>query len=175
MIPFDNRQLSGLEWRQESAFGRKHQLMSSDSVLAEIHFVKTLGTLAEAHTASSAWSFKRKGVFTSSVGARPLGEEREIATYHPNWTAMKGLVQFESGEQYHLRSANMWASEWIVTDSHGQPVLRFHNKGFLKHGAQLDVEESARTIPHLPFLILFIWYILLLHQMDSSSTVVVGS
>lgn len=88
---------------------------------------------------------------------------------------MKGLVQLESGEQYHLRSANMWASEWIVTDSHGQPVLRFHNKGFLKHGAQLDVEESARSIPHLPFLILFIWYILLLHQMDSSSAVVAGS
>lgn len=175
MLPFDNRQLSGLEWRQESAFGRKHHLMSGDSVLAEIHFVKTLGTLAEARTATSAWSFKRKGVFTSTVGARPLGEEREIASYHPNWTAMKGLVRLENGEEYQLRSANLWASEWILSSGQGEQVLRFHNKGFLKHGAQLDVEERVRSNPQLPFLITFTWYILLLHQMDSSSAVIVGT
>ncbi|HNY41520.1 MAG TPA: hypothetical protein PKJ41_14060 [Bryobacteraceae bacterium] len=169
MIPFDNRQLSSLEWRQESAFGRKHHLMSGDSALAEIHFVKTLGTLAEARTASSAWSFKRKGVFTSTVGARPLDEEREIAIYHPNWTSHKGLLRLENGEEYLLRSANLWASEWVLSDGGGEPLLRFHNKGFLKHGAQLVVEERAKSNPQLPFLITFAWYILLLHQMDSSA------
>lgn len=172
MIPFDSRQLSGLEWRQESTFANRHHLKQGDSILAEIHFVKTLGTLAEARTASSAWSFKRKGVFTSVIGARRLGEDHEIATYNPNWTSHKGLLRLEGGHEYQLRAANIWASEWILSEIDGNEVLRFHNKGFLKQGAQLDVDERAKSNPQLPLLITFCWYILLLYQMDSSAAVV---
>jgi hypothetical protein len=171
MIELDTRQLSGLEWRQESAFGQKHCLKMGDSVLAEVAFVKTFGTLAEARTASAAWSFKRKGVFSSTVGARPLGEEREIAAYHPNWSSHKGLLRLESGEEFHLRAANFWASEWVLSDAEGQALLKFHNRGFLKHGAQLDVDEMIKAHPQLLLLITLTWYILLLHQMDSTAAV----
>jgi hypothetical protein len=168
MMEFDRRQLSGLEWHQESAFGRKYNLKSGDSVLAEVAFVKTLGTLAEARTAGNAWTFKRKGVFSSSVGARPLGEEREVATYQPNWTSSKGLMRLDSGEAFQLRSANFWASEWLLSDMDGIAILRFHNRGFLKHGAQIDIEEKGRSHPQLELLLTLTWYILVLHQMDST-------
>ncbi len=168
MIEFDRRQMSGLEWRQESAFGRRYNLKLGDSVLAEVAFVKTLGTLAEARTAKSAWSFKRKGVFSSTVGARPLGEEREVATYLPNWTSSKGLMRLDNGEEFQLRSANFWASEWLLSDLDGAPVLRFHNRGFLKHGAQVDIEEKGRAHPQLELLLTLTWYILVLHQMDAT-------
>jgi len=174
MIPFNNRRLSGLEWQQESTFARKHHLMQGDSTLAEIRFVKTLGTLAEARTDSDAWSFKRQGIFSSSIGARRLGEERDIATYLPNWTSHKGLLRLEGGEEYQFRAANFWASEWVLSGADGHEVLRFHNKGFLKHGAQLDVAANADSNPHLALLITFTWYILLLYQMDSSAVIVAG-
>ena len=177
MVEFDCRQMSDFEWHQESAFGRKYQLRSGDSALAELVFVKALGTLAEARTVKSAWSFKRKGVFSSTVGARLLGEEREIAVYHPNWTSHKGLLRLENGEEYQLRSANLWASEWILSSLDGRPLLSFHNRGFLKHGAQVDIEESAKSHPQIELLINLTWYILLLHQMDSAAvtTMVAGS
>ena len=168
MIEFDRRQLGGLQWQQDSAFGRRYSLKMGDSVLAELAFVKTLGTLAEARTATSAWSFKRRGVFSSIVNARPLGEEREEATYQPNWTSSKGLLQLDSGEQFQLRTSNFWASEWVLATTDGIPLLRFHNRGFLKHGAGVDVEEQGRNHPRLELLLTLTWYILVLHQQDST-------
>lgn len=168
MIGFDARQMSGLEWHQESAFGRTYHLKVGDSVLAEVAFTKVLGTLAEAKTASAAWSFKRRGVFSAVVGARPLGEEREIATYHPNWSSSKGMLKLEGGEELHLRSANLWASEWVVSTAAGEEILRYHNQGFLKHGARVEITERARQHPQLPLLLSLTWYILVLHQMDSA-------
>jgi hypothetical protein len=173
MVEFDRRQMSGLEWHQESAFGRRYNLKSGDSVLAEVAFVKTLGTLAEARTAGNAWSFKRRGVFSTSVGARPLGEEREVAAYQPNWTSSKGLLRLENGEEFQLRSANFWDSEWLLSDVEGAPVLRFHNRGFLKHGAQIDIEEKGRVHPALELLLTLTWYLLVLHQMDSTAVTAV--
>lgn len=175
MIGFDRRQLNGLEWHQESAFGRTYHLKAGESVLAEVAFKKALGTLAEARTASSAWSFKRRGVFSSVVGARPMGEDREIAAYHPNWSSSKGLLKLENGEELHLKSANFWASEWVLSEAGGQELLRYHSQGFLKHGARLEVSEKAKQHPQLELLIVLTWYILVLHQMDSSAAVAVTS
>lgn len=173
MIELDRRQLSGLEWQQESAFGRAYHLKSGESVLAEVAFKTMLGTLAEARTASGAWSFKRRGVFSSVVGARPLGEEREIATYQPNWSSSKGLLKLDSGEEFHLKSANIWASEWVLSSADGQEVLRYHNQGFLKHGARLEIAERGKQHSRLELLIVLTWYILVLHHMDSSAAVAV--
>jgi hypothetical protein len=175
MIGFDTRQLSGLEWHQESAFGRTYHLKSGDSVLAQIAFKTALGTLAEARTAGSAWSFKRRGVFSTMIGARLLGEEREIATYQPNWSSSKGLLKLENGEEFHLKSANFWASEWVLSAVDGQELLRYHNQGFLKHGARLELTERAKQHPQLQLMVVLTWYILVLHQMDASATVTATS
>ena len=173
MIGFDTRQLSGLEWHQESAFGRTYHLKVGDSVMAELAFPKSLGTLAEARTAGSAWSFKRRGVFSTMIGARLLGQESEIATYQPNWASSKGLLKLENGEEFHLKTANFWASEWALLTVDGQEMLRYHNQGFLKHGARLEVSERAKQHPQLQLLVLLTWYILVMYQMDSSVAVTV--
>lgn len=169
MVEIDPRQLADLEWHQDSTFGRRHTLKSGDSVLAEIHFQKTLGTLAEARTARSAWTYKRRGIFTASIGARVAGEQIEIATYQPNWTAHKGLVRFDDGEEFQLRASNLWASEWTLTGADGSLLLRYHNSGFLRHGARVDVEPAARKHPRLELLLTLTYYILLLHQMDGAA------
>jgi hypothetical protein len=173
MIGFDARQLSGLQWHQESAFGRTYHLKAGDSVMAELAFPKMLGTLAEARTAGSAWTFKRRGAFTAVIGARRLGEELEIATYQPNWSSSKGLLKLENGEEFHLKSANFWASEWALATVDGQEMLRYHNQGFLKHGALLEVSERAKQHPQLQLLVLLTWYILVMYQMDSTTAVTV--
>ncbi|MBA3975676.1 MAG: hypothetical protein C0504_15835 [Candidatus Solibacter sp.] len=169
MTGFDTRQLSGLEWHQQSTFGQTYQLKSGDSVIAELAFPKVLGTLAEARTASSAWSFKRRGAFTAVIGARRLGEEREIATYRPNWSSSKGLLKLENGEEFHLKPANFRASEWVLSTVDGQELLRYHNQGFLKHGARLEMTERAKQHPQLQLMVVLTWYILVMYRMDSSA------
>lgn len=170
MIEFDARRLNGLEWQQESAFGRRHQLKAGDSVLAELNFVKVLGTLAEARTASAAWTFKRRGAFTTVVGVRRLGEEREIATFTPNWAGTKGLLKLEGAGEFQLRSANFWASQWELADAEGQEFLRYQSQGILKSGARLELSERAKHHPQAALLVLLTWYVLLLFQMDGAAS-----
>jgi hypothetical protein len=109
------------------------------------------------------------------IGARLLGEEREIATYQPNWSSSKGLLKLENGEEFHLKSANFWASEWVLSAVDGQELLRYHNQGFLKHGARLELTERAKQHPQLQLMVVLTWYILVLHQMDASATVTATS
>jgi hypothetical protein len=170
MIAFDPKQSYGLEWHQDSAFSRRYQLKSGDSVLAELAFAKVFGTLAEASTARFNWTFKRRGVFTSSVAARIAGQENDVAVYRPNWTTTKGLLRLASGEEFELHTANFWASEWVLSVCDGAPLLEYHNRGFLKHGASVELEPAGREHPQLELLITLVWYILLLHQMDSAAS-----
>jgi hypothetical protein len=174
MIAIDPRQAHGLEWHQLSAFGRHHELKTGDTVVAELAFAKALGTLAEARTARGVWTFKRRGILTTTIGARVAGQEKDIAVYQPNWTAHKGLLRLESGEQFHLRAANFWASEWVLSDANGVELIRYHNRGFLKAGAQVELQGPAFAHPMMDLLLTLTWYILLLHQMDSSAVAGAG-
>lgn len=168
-IPLDPRQLSSIEWRQPGAFCRTYELRGGDSLLATLHFVKMLGSLAEGEVHDTKWTFKRSGFLSPKATARIAGSEADLIHYEPNWSGQKGIFRLPGGEVLDFRSANFWCSEWTLTDAHGQQVLRYHTKGVLHSGADLDVNPAARERPDLPLLILFTWYVLVLHREDSAA------
>ncbi len=168
MIPIRANLLNGLEWRQPGAFSRAYELKSGDSELAGLAFQKVLGTLARAWTLDAAWTFKRSGILTPVVTARVEGSEADIATYHPKWTHHKGLVSLAGGETLEFRTTNFWASEWALLDAQGAEVLRFHNKGLLHHGANVEVSEAGKARADIALLLALCWYILVLHMQDST-------
>ena len=174
MIPIQARMLNGLEWRQPAAFSRTYELKSGDSVLAGLAFQKVFGTLARAWTAGAAWTFKRAGFLTPVVTVRAEGSETDIATYHPNWTGNKGLLQLPGGERMEFRTTSFWAGEWALHDAQGAEVLRFHNKGLLHHGANVEVSEVGKARADIALLLALCWYILVLHMQDSPAVAVSG-
>ena len=173
MIPIRANQLAGLDWRQPSSFTRSFELHSGDSVLARLEWLKTLGTLAGAETADGKWTFKRTGFLTSVVTARAAGTESDIAFYEPNWSGSKGRLRI-GGETLVLKSANFWSTQWVVLSGE-TPLLELSSHGVFKAGAEVVVSEAARQRADLPLLLCFVWYILLLHMQDSSSTVILTS
>ncbi|MBI5083889.1 MAG: hypothetical protein HZB13_04750 [Acidobacteria bacterium] len=176
MIPIQRNQLAGLEWRQPGAFSRTYELRAGDSLLARLEFKKTFGTLAEAETAQGKWSFKRTGFLSPLVSARVLGEEADIAIYKPSFSGQKGALRLAGGETLALHTMGFWGSEWALTAAGGEQLLRFHNKGLVHHGADIDVGEAARNREDLELLLTMAWYILVLHMADSNAMIcMVGS
>ncbi len=173
MIPIRANQLAGLEWRQDSAFSRTYDLLSGDSVLAHLEWVKMLGTLAAAQTSDCSWTFKRTGFLTSVVTARVAGTDTDIATYEPNWMGTKGRLR-SGGQSLQLKGDNFWATQWVLLDGE-TPLLQFSSHGVFKAGAEVTVSDAARERQDLPLLICFVWYILLLHMQDSSSATIVAA
>jgi hypothetical protein len=165
----DPRQLNALEWKQPSAFVRRYELLSGDSQLAVVSFSKSLGSLAEAQTAGEAWTFKRRGMLSTTVGARIAGTEQDVAVYRPNFTGTRGTIRIKGGEALELRSTGFWASEWVVRTEEQEVLLRFHNHGLMRSGAHVEVMEAANRRDDLGLLLTFAWYLLLLHMEDSAA------
>jgi hypothetical protein len=169
LIPMDPRQLNALEWKQPSAFVRRYELRTGDSTLAVVSFSKSLGSLAEAHTAGEAWTFKRRGMLSTIVGARVAGTEQDVAVYRPNFTGTRGTIRIRGGESLELRSTGFWASEWVVRTEAQEVLLRFHNHGLMRSGAHVEVMDPAKRRDDLGLLLAFAWYLLLLHMEDGAA------
>jgi hypothetical protein len=169
LVPLDPRQLNALEWKQPSAFVRRYELLSGDSQLALVSFSKSLGSLAEAHTANEAWTFKRRGMLSTIVGARLLGTEQDVAVYRPNFSGTRGTIRIKGGEPLELRSTGFWSSEWIVRTEEQDVLLRFHNHGLMRSGAHVEVMEAAKRRADIGLVLTFAWYLLLLHMEDGAA------
>jgi hypothetical protein len=175
MISIQPNQLAGLEWRQPGAFSRTYELKSVDSLLARLEFKKTFGTLAVAESAAGRWTFKRCGFLTPVVTARVEGSDADIASYTPNFTSTRGTLRLASGETLDLKTTNFWGSEWALFDANRQQLVRFHNKGMIHHGADVDVSPAAGSRSDLDLLLTISWYILVMHMQDAAATTAVIS
>lgn len=166
MTPLDAHAPTALEWKQQSAFGRYHELKGGDTVYATIEFVKKFGSLAEARAAGGAWTYKRRGMMSPAVSARVPGSEADVAVYKPNWSSSKGELTLAGGEKLLFRSESIWGKEWLLATEAGQPLLRFATRGVMKHGAEVMLEPACRERADLALLITFCWYLLLLYRED---------
>jgi hypothetical protein len=174
MIPLNAHAPTTLEWKQQSAFGRFHELKGGDTVYAAVEFVKRFGSLAEARTAGGAWTYKRRGMMSPAVSARAPGSETDVAVYKPNWSSSKGELTLASGEKLQFRSESFWGKDWLLITEAGQPLLRFATRGVMKHGAEVTLEPACRERADLPLLITFCWYLLLLYIEDMSGAAVLS-
>ena len=173
MIPFDPSQHDSLEWRQTWAWSRAYELLSGESQVGALEFSSDFGSLAEAKVFGVAWSFKRTGFFHPKATARVLGSDQNLAEYEPGWSGHKGHITLAGGERLILQITSFWGGEWALLTEAGQSLLRFQNRGIIRHGAGVDVDRDARHRPDLALLLTFSWYILVLHQLDSDAAAVV--
>jgi hypothetical protein len=173
VTPIDPSRLSILEWRQPETFKRMFELYNGDILLARLAFPKMFGSLAEAQTARTTWSFKRTGFFSPRVTARLEGTAEDVAFYEPNFTGSKGVLHLQGGELLRLQTASFWATEWTLIDAAKQPLIRFHNKGVFRHAANVDVFPAAQARHDVPLLLTLTWYVLLLYIEDAASAATV--
>lgn len=173
MIPFDPSQHGSLEWRQTGAWSRSYELRSGESSIGTLEFSSGFGSLAEARISGAAWSFKRTGFFHPKATARLLGSDQNLAEYEPGWSGHKGLITLAGGERLTLQITSFWGGGWALLTEAGQSLVRFQNRGIIRHGAGVDVDMDARHRHDLALLLTFGWYILVLHQLDSDAAAVV--
>lgn len=163
--------LSALRWSQPSGWSRKFELRSGETLVGTLEFQSAFGSLALAEISGERWTMKRQGFFSPQATIRPAGSGQDLAVYVPKWTGTKGVLTFQDGSVLHLNSTSFWGGEWAWIDAGGEALVRFHNRGFLRHGTDIDVEPSARRRPDLAILLALGWYLLYLYQQDSAAVV----
>lgn len=187
-----------LIWRQPSALRQHYELCAGDEVVATLQWEKPWGSLATARTAEGEWSFKRSGFWQQRVGARPVGSEREVATFVPEWTG-NGTLTVEGRRAFRWVGKGWLGLEkaWLEREG-APPLVGFKQIGGLKTEARVVLSAAAAALAattqlddlyipvppeemappdeplaDLPLLVTLGFYLMILAAMDSAATAAV--
>ena len=161
--------LTGLEWKQPSAFNRAYELRMGDEVIARLVFQKVFGTLALAEWGKERWEFERHGFLRPRVVVRRPEQEEELAWYEPHWTGRKGVLHGPGPRERPLCANNLLATHYTWKDEQGEPLLSLRTKGLLHSGAELTVAECGAGEEDIVLLILLGWYVVRLAKQDAAA------
>jgi hypothetical protein len=138
-----------LIWRQPKALKEDYQLQAGDEVVATLRWEKGWGSLATARTAEGEWTYKRSGFWQQRVGARPVGSEREVATFIPEWTG-NGALTVEGGRTFRWAGKGFWGMEKVWQEREdAPPLVGFKHNGSLKTEARVILSPTAAVLPEI--------------------------
>ncbi len=185
-----------LIWHQPSSLRQDYELRAADEVVATLRWEKGWGSLATARTGAGEWTYKRSGFWRQRVGVRPVGSEREVATFVPEWTG-NGALTVEGGRAYRRAGKGFWGMEKVWQEREdAPPLVGFKHKGVMKTEAQVILSPAAAVLPEiaqlddlyrpvapeemappstpladLPLLVTLGFYLMVLEAMDAAAVV----
>jgi hypothetical protein len=166
------------EWIQPKTMERRFELRTGNLLYATLQFTKLTGSLATATSSEGVWTFKRVGFFNPRVTIRKEGSETDIALYTPKWSGASGNLQLADGPAYQWRHANFWSTRMEWTSPSGTVLVAFHSgiensriTDMFKIQAGVTLSTEARHLQELDLLVLFGWYLMILHHDDSTAAV----
>ena len=181
MKPFAEVSSLPLAFTQPKALARHFELHAGGEVVGDLEFRSSFGSLAPARTAESTWTFKRIGFFSPRATARGETSERDLAVYTPRWTSHDGGVALASGEQLRFGAANFWGTRFALGDAEGRTLATFGPEpethrfsDLFRTQALVTVDPAASVRPDLALLLLFGWYLVVLHHQDAAAVTATG-
>ena len=166
------------EWIQPRTFDRHFELRAEGERLGALVFRSSTGTLARAETGAGCWTFKRVGFLNPRVSLRVAEEEDDLGEFQPKlWGG--GLLTLRDGATFGWSSSNFWMTSWTFRDAGGHALVEFSPgvanqrlRDALKNQASVSIEPAAIGESHLPLLVTFGMYLLVLRQDDAAAVVV---
>jgi len=170
-----------LLWTQPKTIHQFFELRLNDDLFGTLNFPKLTGSLAEVETFDGKWSFKRIGIFHTKITIREFGNENDIAVFKPNLMASSGSLEFTNGNSFIWEAANFWATRFEFKDNSGNLLVTFRAgvddpklKDWFKTQARVEITELAKNLSELSIIILLGWYLIIILNMDSSTSAVLS-
>ncbi len=165
---------------QPKAMERAWELRADGAPAGALEFRSALGSFALARAAGSSWTFKRVGFFSPRATARREGSTDDDAVYTPRWSGHEGEVVLATGERLRFGTANFWGTRFALGDAEGRTIATLGPEpdarrlsDLFRTQALVSVDPSAATRPDLALLLLFAWYLVVLHHEDAAATAVI--
>jgi hypothetical protein len=133
--------------------------------VATLEWEGGLSSPANGVTADGRWSLQRVGFVRPRVLAR-TAEGQEVASYQPSWSG-SGELSLPDGRRFRMAPANVWASEWRLTDAEDRVLLRFRpDSGLVRTTAHMEMDASLASSPEASIMVLLAWGVLVLMEDD---------
>jgi len=157
-----------LKWSQPSALKMEYELRAGDELAAKLSFRSSLGSFATAESAGGCWTFKRVGFWQTRATIRPCDADTEIATFKNNTWKGGGTLEFPDGRVYRANT-NFWLTKFEFTNESSEPLIEFKNSGLVRLSAAVDIKPRAASVPELPWMVAFGWYVVVMLQNDNAA------
>jgi hypothetical protein len=169
MTEYSKMDGSEADWVQPDQKERRFELRAGDALLGSLSFRSDSGTMALAESARGKWTYKRVGFLNTRVTIREEGSDEDLAVFKPNvWG--NGVLTFGDGSKFRWKTASLWKTAWVFTDSAGQALIHFKpgSKKKLRDGLQpwatVNIEPYTQGDPRLAILLTLGIYILTAQQ-----------
>jgi hypothetical protein len=155
-----------LEWKRPHWTKNEYELCIGDEVLARLRWEKLISPHAIAEVSGTEWLFKREGFWqTKAAIYHTEGNMVEatipVATIQRGMSG-KGTLIFPDGREYRWVNTRFWRGEWTWFTNENVPLIHLERK-------RLVIEPMASSLPELPLLVTFGYYLLKLTERDTAS------
>lgn len=157
-----------MEWRQESSGRRSYELIGEGERLATLHFLKSLGTLAECRMDEGTFTFKRTGFLHPRVTVRRSPYDQDIATMEMS-IGGEGRLETIDGKRYTFQRLSFWRSRWGFFNEQGDPLMSLSIRSkMVGLEGEVEVNDRGRKDGKAVMLISLGWYLLVLMNQEVS-------
>lgn len=158
-----------LKWVQPHALKQEFELQVDGELAATLRLKSSFGSFATAQSADGCWTFKRVGFWQTRATVRACDSEIDIATFKNNTWKGGGTLELADGRKY-LANTNFWQTEWAFNTETGERVFGYKNIGGVMHlSALVQIEPHVVSLPELPWMVMFGWYLALMLHRDSAA------
>ncbi len=176
MKPISEAAFRQAQWVQPKISRNCYQLRAGEDLLAELEFPRWFSSQALASAIDGHWTFSQTGFFDSRVIVCSLRDETELAVFRPKWIRSEGSIQFIGGPSFIWKSANFWATKYVIQDSSGKPLILFRQgiedvslAALFKIQAAVDIQPAAQGLKELSLLVLLGWYLIIRQHQESAA------
>ena len=158
-----------LTWNQPHTFKREYELLADEEPVATLTFASMFGSLAKGRSADGCWTFKRQGFLATHVTIRECDSAENLAIFRNNTWSGGGTLELPDGRKY-IANSNFWLTRYAIQTTGETPLITFdHVSGMLHLSSTVIIEDAARDLRELPWLVMLGWYLTVMQHGDAAT------
>jgi hypothetical protein len=157
-----------LKWSQPSSLKKEFELRRGNDVVATLKFRSSFGTFATAASGHASWTFKRVGFWQSKASIRASDSSTDLAVFKDKTWGHGGTLEFSDGAKFKA-TTNFWSTKLDFLTEGDEPLVSFKYGGVFRRSAEVEFSDLAKGNSHVPLLVLFGWYLVILFDSDNAT------
>jgi len=150
-----------LNWSPVKNVGYVLHAYDEQPGIAELNVQGIFGSKAEGKCGQGYWKFKRAGLLKNNISVMDGNSNKEIALFKKK--GLGGFLEVQNGKTFTI-TRNALMTEYSLT-LENQPVINYQHKD---NRPQVLLQSYANEIDELPFLVVFLEYLVIMQRIDAN-------
>jgi hypothetical protein len=150
-----------LNWTQKSDPDKPDELKCEGNTVATLRFLHAFSSSATAESGDGIMKFDTKGFFKIRGAIKNSATGNEIAKLRISQWTLVGTLELPDGRKFRSYT-NSHQKKAYIKNENEEILVCVTNRGYLRPTATFEILPSATSMPELPLLVVFAFYLKLI-------------